>query len=112
MASPLFLSGRPLHGAAAEQVDVEVGDCLPSVVAGIDDQAVARCDEALLCCDLAGFEQQVAEQGAVLGRGVLHTSDDFLGYDEDVRRGLGLDVAGKPDSRSPHRRCRREFRGG
>ena len=35
----------------------------------------------------------MAEQGAVLGSGVLHAGDDFLGYDEDVRRGLGLDVA-------------------
>ena len=43
VASPLFLSGRPLHGAAAEQVDVEVGDRLSSVVAGVDDQAVAGC---------------------------------------------------------------------
>ena len=29
----------------------------------------------------------------MLRGGVLHASDDFLGYDEDVRRGLGLDVA-------------------
>ena len=88
-----FLSRRPLHGAAAEQVDVEVIDRLPPVGTGVDDQAVARCGEALLFGDLAGFEQQVAEQGAVLGSGVLHAGDDFLGDDEDVRRGLGLDVA-------------------
>ena len=41
MASPLFLSWWPLHGAAAEQMDMEVGDCLSPVVAGVDDQAVA-----------------------------------------------------------------------
>ena len=43
VASPLFLSRRPVHRTAAEQVDVEVGDRLPSVGTGVDDQAVARC---------------------------------------------------------------------
>jgi len=77
--------------AAAEEVDVEVVDCLAAVGAGVDDEAVAV-GEILLAGDLAGCVEEVAEGGCVVLRGVGVGGQVVFGDDEDVGGGLGVDV--------------------
>ncbi len=85
------LAGGPVHGAATEEVDVEVFDGLAAVGAGVDDEAVAF-GEVLLAGDLGGDEDQVAEHGGVVGDGVGERGEVVAGDDEDVGGGLGVDV--------------------
>ena len=45
-----------------------------------------------LFCDLAGNEEQVAEQGLVRGSGFANARNDLLWYDQQMDRRLRLDV--------------------
>jgi len=70
---------------------VEVLDCLATVGAGVDDEAVAL-GEVLLASDLACRVEEVAEGGFVVLRGVGVGGQVVFGDDEDVGGGLGIDV--------------------
>jgi hypothetical protein len=85
------LARGPVHGAAAEEVDVEVVDGLAAVGAGVDDEAVAV-GEVLLASDFCGDVEEVAEHGGVVLHGVGVGGEVVFGDDEDVDRGLGVDV--------------------
>lgn len=43
--------------------------------------------------DFGGLEEEMAEEFFVVGAGFGEAGDGFLGDDEDVGRGLGIDVA-------------------
>jgi hypothetical protein len=74
-------------------VDVEVEDGLPGVRARVDDGAVASLGEALPVGDARGDAEEVAEQRLVRLRRVVQRLDVRARDDEDVRRGLRVDVA-------------------
>jgi hypothetical protein len=80
-----------VHGAAAEQVEVEVVDGLAAVGAGVEDEAVAVV-EAVGAGELAGGKQEMAEEFVVRCSSAREGSDVLFGDKEDVRWGLRMDV--------------------
>ena len=88
---PRWLTRGPVHGSAAEEMDVEVVDGLAAVGAGVDDEAVAV-GEILPAGDFCGGLEEVAEHGGVVMGGVGEGGEVVFGDDEDVRGGLGVDV--------------------
>jgi len=84
-------AGRPRHLATGEQVDVEVRHGFAGVRAVVDDKAKAV-GELELAGELAGDEQEMAEDGFIGGRGVADSRDDFFRNEEQVNGRLRLDV--------------------
>jgi hypothetical protein len=78
-----LLAGRPGVMTAAEEMDVQMVDCLAAVFAGVDDYAIAFA-EALVASDRRCGVQEMAEQVAVLSGGVVEGSKVFAGNDEDM----------------------------
>ena len=85
------LAGGPGHVASAEEVEMEVVDGLSAVGAGVEDDAVAV-GEVLKAGDFGGGGEEVAEEGCVGWNSVGERGDVAFGDDEDVGRGLGIDV--------------------
>ena len=77
--------------AFAEDVEVEVGDGLAAIVAGVDDGAETVLD-ALLLSDQLGGDKELAEERGVCGRGVGERGMVLLRDQEDVDGCLGVDV--------------------
>jgi len=80
-----------MHGAATEEVQVEVVDGLAAIVAGVDDQAVAV-GEGVGAGEIGGDGGEMAEEGSVVRGGVGERGEVLLGDDEDVSGGLRVDV--------------------
>jgi hypothetical protein len=80
-----------VHGAAAEEVYVEVVYGLAAVGAGVDDEAVAV-GEVVLAGEVSGDVEEMAEGGFVVERGMGVAGDVVFGDDEEVGGGLGVDV--------------------
>ena len=76
---------------------MEVGDAFAGVGAVVDDEAVAGFVEALLFGDVAGGEEELAEELTVAFAGGADAGDDALRDDEDVDGGLRVDVADGED---------------
>ena len=70
---------------------MEVRDAFAGVGAVVDDEAVAA-GEVELFGDDAGGHEEVAQLGFVGGRGFTDARDKFFGDDQQVNRGLWLDV--------------------
>jgi hypothetical protein len=76
-----------VHGASAEDVDVEMVDGLTAVVAGVEHEAEAVGEFAF--GERCGFFEQVAED---VGRSFGHVSEVALGDEQPVSGGLRVDV--------------------
>ena len=85
------LARGPAEGAVAEQVDVKMIDGLAAVGAGVDDHAIAV-GEAFGTCDFGCGPEEMAEEFFVVGVGFGEGDDVLAGGDEDVDRGLRMDV--------------------
>jgi hypothetical protein len=70
---------------------VKVGDGFAGVGAVVDDETKTA-GELELFGDRAGGDQEVTEDGLLVGGGVADAGDDGLGDDQQVDRGLGGDV--------------------
>jgi len=81
------------HTVPADQVQVQMVDHLPTIVACVSDQAVARLGDAFLLSDLPGDREQATDDHLVLGHQVIDGSDMFIGHDQHVCRRDGMDVA-------------------
>jgi hypothetical protein len=90
-ASERFLSRRPGHGTAAEEVDMEVIHGLSAVVAGVNDDAVALA-QAFFAGYLGGDPDEVTEQSGVMSCCLGERGDVFARQDEDVYGRLRVDV--------------------
>ena len=77
--------------AAAEDVDVEVGDGFAALFAVVNDEAESIAD-AGFAGDFAGGEEEMAEEGLVGGLGRADAGKGMFGYDEEVDGGLRIDV--------------------
>jgi len=77
--------------AAAEEVDVQVGDGFAAMGTVVDHDAVAR-GEFEIAGDLGGNEEEVTEEGLVLGQGFADAGDQLFGNDQHMHRGLGLHI--------------------
>lgn len=75
----------------AQNVQVKMADGLSAVVSGVDGDAVTV-DQTLLLRDLVGRGKQMSEELRVGCGAVRERRDVLLWNDEDVRRGLRMDV--------------------
>eukprot|EP00281_Chroomonas_sp_CCMP1168_P020989 CAMPEP_0206232324 /NCGR_PEP_ID=MMETSP0047_2-20121206/11351_1 /ASSEMBLY_ACC=CAM_ASM_000192 /TAXON_ID=195065 /ORGANISM="Chroomonas mesostigmatica_cf, Strain CCMP1168" /LENGTH=424 /DNA_ID=CAMNT_0053656045 /DNA_START=98 /DNA_END=1372 /DNA_ORIENTATION=+ len=91
-SQPRGSAGGPIHGAAADDVHVDVEDRLLRGGAVVDDHAVAL--ELLLLGDLGDGAHHVAEDALVvfLSEAQLREPLPLAGNDEQVRGSLGVDV--------------------
>ena len=80
-----------MHGAAAEEVDVEVVNGLAAVARCVDDGAVAF-GEIFLAGDFCGGGEELAEEWCVSGGGFSERCDVAARSDEDVRGRGGIDI--------------------
>jgi hypothetical protein len=85
------LSWWPVHGASAEQVEVEMIHGLAAILAGIDHHAVAV-GEAFVAGDPRRGPQQVAEQRAVPFGAVSQRRNMFARRDQHVHRRMRVNV--------------------
>ena len=74
-------------------MDVDVGNAFAGMGAVVDHQAVAGLVETLFFGDVTGGEEEATEELAVALAGFADARDDALRDDEDVDRGLRVDVA-------------------
>lgn len=81
------------HTVPADQVQVQMVDHLPAIVACVSDQAVAGSGDAFLLSDLPRDGIQTPNDLLVLGRQIIDGSDMFIGYDQHVCGRDGMDVA-------------------
>ena len=72
---------------------MQVRDRLAAKVSSVQHQAVTVFREAFVARDFGGREEQVAEQGLVMGGGFGDRTEFDLREYEDVVRGLRVDVA-------------------
>ena len=87
-----LISARwPRHLALGEEVDVEVGDGFAGVGTVVDHKAEAGGEMEFLCDEMRDVEQ-VAEHGLVGGGGFRNSRNQFFRDDQQVDRGLRLDV--------------------
>lgn len=85
------LSGRPSQGATAEQVNVDVINCLAAICSRIDNGAVSL-RESLGARDLCGGPLEVAQQLLLFFVCMSDGGDMYSRNYEDVHRSLRLDV--------------------
>ena len=83
----VLLARRPVHGTSAEYVDVEVMDGLPSVITGVEDQAIAFWEFAL--GQSRGFFEEMAEE---LGGSFGGVGEVLFGDEEPVGGSLRVDI--------------------
>lgn len=85
------LSRGPGHGAAAEQVDVNVIHGLSAVLACVQDNSVAPV-ETFVFCDLRCNAEQMAEQAGLVVACVRERCDMDARRDQDMDGRLRIDV--------------------
>jgi hypothetical protein len=73
-------------------MDVEVIYGLAAVVTGVDDDAIAVV-EAFGAGDVGCYRDEMAEKRAMAGIGLGEGNNVLAGRNEDVHRGLGMDVS-------------------
>ena len=79
--------------AAAEEVDVEVGDCLAAVGTVVDDDAEAVFADPFFLGDAGDAGHHVAEESLIVVFGEGDAGDWLSGDEEEVGGGTGVDVA-------------------
>lgn len=77
---------------------MQVVHFLATVVIAVNDQPVTAIGNALLRGDLAGNQQHPASHPLVIIREVIHRGDLFVGHDQDMDWGRGVNI---PESRHP-----------
>src|SRR6185312_9109115 len=81
----------PVHGTAAQQMQMQVEDALAGVGADVENGAVAL-GEAAVPGDGGGAELEFAEQRGVLWTGLGEAGNVSFRHQQDVGGGAGLDV--------------------
>jgi hypothetical protein len=72
------------YALPAYQVHVQVENDLPTVCAGVDDQAVAGSRDPFLFGKLFGDREESTHQGFVLGQNVIDRDNVFDRYDQEM----------------------------
>ena len=88
----LVLTRRPGQGASAQDVEVQVGYRLAAVLTAVDHEAVAGIGDPLVCRDAGRRQDQAANQVRVIRGQIVQAGQVAPGDDQDVGRGLGVDV--------------------
>lgn len=84
-------TGGPFHLATAEDVEVEVIDGLAAVGTVVNHDAIAVF-ESDLGGDSLGGQEQMSEEGMVLGFGVGKLGNQLFGNNEDMNWSLGVNI--------------------
>ena len=79
--------------AAAQKVHVEVRDLLAGVAPLVDHQAEAAAGDAFAAGHFFGDDEHVPDEGLLVGADLGQGHEGHDGDDEQVDRGLGVDVA-------------------
>lgn len=79
--------------AAAEEVDVEVGNCFATVLTVVDDDAESVLVHAHLSGNQSDAHHHVAEERFISAFRKGDADDGLLGDEKEVRRRLRTDVA-------------------
>jgi len=74
-------------------MDMEVGHAFSRIRTVVDYEAVSAFLDTFLARDLSRGEQQLAEQGCIVRANLADSGDRFARDDEDMDRGLRVDVA-------------------
>src|SRR5512134_2589202 len=82
-------SRGPAQGAAAQEVQVDVVDAVPGVVAAVHHEAEAALAEAELAGEVARLPHHRAHERVVARLEVEETRDVAAGHHEDVHGRLG-----------------------
>src|SRR3990170_3738371 len=85
-------SGRPCHGPAAEEVEMEVEDALARLGSDVRHHPVAAAETGLVRDALDDAEEPDQQAGVGIGQG-MGIGDVAARDDEHVRRRLRVDVA-------------------
>src|ERR1035441_2510790 len=85
-------TGRPGHGAATEDMAVQVRHSLAGIRTVVEHQPVARLIQPQLVRHLSSLEQQMPKDLVVLRGGLGKARDGLSGDNQDVRWGLWPDV--------------------
>src|ERR1035437_5129188 len=86
-------TGRPGHGAATQNMAVQVRHSLAGIRTVVEHQAVAGLSQPQLVRHLGSLEQEMTEDLMVFRFGLGHARDGLSGDNQDVRWGLWPDVA-------------------
>jgi hypothetical protein len=82
---------RPTHTTPAQQMQMDMVDALASVNASVHDQTIAP-RKTLARGNIAGGSHQVTQKRGVLVRGVCVGRYVLPGYQQQMRRRLGMNV--------------------
>lgn len=82
---------------AAENMHVQVIDCLATIRTGIDHHTISLM-ESLALRDCRGCMKQMSEQVFVIAARMRERSNVFARHDQEVARSLGIDI-GKGDAK-------------
>ncbi len=75
----------------AQQMQVQMVHRLAAVIAGVDDHAIAAI-QLTAARNLSSRGEQMAQQRRMFGGSLRLRGDVLLGDDEQMRRGLGIDI--------------------
>ena len=84
---------RPRHGAAPENMAMQMGHRLSGIRAVVEHEAKATLSQALLPCDFCRLQQDMAQYGFVFFGGSADAGYWFARNDEDMHRRARLYVA-------------------
>ena len=87
----MSLTRRPAHCPPSQQVKVQVMDGLATLIARVDDDAVALV-EPLVAREVGSGGHQVAQQRLVLRERLRLGCDVLFGDEEQMCRGLRIDI--------------------
>ena len=93
-----LLAGRPGQGTPAEDMAVEMRHGFAAVTAIVDDQPIAGVFQPRFLSDLGSFQEEMTEEGGVLGARFRDPGDGLFWNNQQVGGGLGGDI---PKSQYP-----------
>lgn len=80
---------------------MQVKDHLPAVSIAVNDQPVTVLRDTLVPGQLRRHHEQMAQVGFVTFRYVIHRRYRLVGHDQDMGRGLGVDIPERSDTLVP-----------
>ncbi len=87
-----YLSWGPREGATSEEMEVKVGDGFAAIRAVINDEAVAGFFELALTGNPLSGDEEMSEEGMILGRDGAVAGVMFFWNDKNMNGGLGSEI--------------------
>lgn len=87
-----YLSWGPGEGSTTEEVEVQVGDGFAAIRAIIDDESIAGFVELALTGNPLGGDEEMSEEGMILGRDGAVAGVMFFWNNKNMDGGLGGEI--------------------